>query len=92
MATFILPGGWHGGWAYDPVAARLRRLGHTVHALTLPGLSDDSADGSDVNLDTHVDCVVQAVTAVDPRCRPAGGAVRAQLRRLCHHGGRRSCS
>ena len=67
MATFVLiPGGWRGGWACEPVSARLRRLGHTVHALTLPGLGDDSADAGSINLDAHIAHVVQAVTAAGP--------------------------
>jgi hypothetical protein len=67
VATFVLvPGGWRGGWACEPVSARLRRLGHTVHALTLPGLGDDSADAGSINLDAHVAHVVQAVTASAP--------------------------
>jgi pimeloyl-ACP methyl ester carboxylesterase len=64
MATFVLvPGGWRGGWACEPVSARLRRLGHTVHALTLPGLGDDGGNAGRINLDAHVAHVVQAVTA-----------------------------
>ena len=69
MATFVLvPGGWRGGWACEPVSARLRRLGHTVHALTLPGLGDDGADADagSINLDAHIAHVVQAVTAASP--------------------------
>src|ERR1700733_8006593 len=55
MATFVLiPGGWRGGWACEPVSARLRRLGHTVHALTLPGLGDDGAEAGRITLAPHV--------------------------------------
>jgi pimeloyl-ACP methyl ester carboxylesterase len=68
MATFVLvPGGWRGGWACEPVSARLRRLGHKVHSLTLPGLADDgaddSADAGSINLDAHIAHVVRAVAA-----------------------------
>jgi pimeloyl-ACP methyl ester carboxylesterase len=67
VATFVLvPGGWRGGWACEPVSTRLRRLGHTVHALTLPGLGDDGVDAGRINLDAHVAHVVQAVTASAP--------------------------
>jgi pimeloyl-ACP methyl ester carboxylesterase len=39
--TFVLvPGGWHGGWAWRPVAHRLRRAGHRAITVTPPGLSD----------------------------------------------------
>ncbi len=38
MATFLLVhGAFRGGWAWGPVAARLRARGHEVHAPDLPG-------------------------------------------------------
>ena len=41
MANVVLvSGAWHGGWAWHPVAERLRASGHTVFAPTLPGLAD----------------------------------------------------
>jgi pimeloyl-ACP methyl ester carboxylesterase len=56
MATFILvPGAWHGSWAFEAVTPLLERAGHTVHALTLTGLrpDDDAATVASANLDTH---------------------------------------
>jgi pimeloyl-ACP methyl ester carboxylesterase len=56
MATFILvPGAWHGSWAFEAVIPLLERAGHTVHALTLTGLrpDDDAATVASANLDTH---------------------------------------
>jgi hypothetical protein len=39
--TFVLiAGAWHGGWAWRPVAQRLRAHGHRVLTPTLPGLAD----------------------------------------------------
>jgi pimeloyl-ACP methyl ester carboxylesterase len=39
--TYVLvPGAWHGGWAWRRVAQRLRATGHRVVSLTMPGLSD----------------------------------------------------
>jgi pimeloyl-ACP methyl ester carboxylesterase len=39
--TFVLvAGAWHGGWAFRPVAAQLRGLGHRAYTLTLPGMRD----------------------------------------------------
>ncbi|MFJ9692713.1 alpha/beta fold hydrolase [Kitasatospora sp. NPDC101183] len=61
MTTFVLvPGGWHGGWVYDPVVPLLERAGHTVHALTLTGLrpEDDVATVATADLDTHADDVL----------------------------------
>lgn len=59
MTTFILvPGGWRGGWTFDPVANLLTARGHKALALTLPGLGDVPAPA--VNLSGHIDEAVQA--------------------------------
>ena len=56
--TFVLvPGAWHGGWAWRPVAQRLRAAGHRAVALTLPGLTDGD-DPSGLRLSDAVDHVV----------------------------------
>jgi len=60
MARFVLvPGGWHGGWAFEAVGKRLASEGHAVRALTLSGLGDEPAHG--VNLERHVDEVARAL-------------------------------
>ena len=62
MATFILvPGAWHGAWAFDSVVPLLQDAGHTVHAATLTGLDpdDDEATVASANLDRHADDVLQ---------------------------------
>jgi pimeloyl-ACP methyl ester carboxylesterase len=62
MATYILvPGGWHGGWAFDAVARPLTAAGHEVAALTLSGLDGSTPAG--VNLERHVGDVVAAIEA-----------------------------
>ncbi|MGE3284518.1 MAG: alpha/beta fold hydrolase [Pseudonocardia sp.] len=39
--TYVLvTGAWHGGWAWRPVAQRLRAAGHRVLTPTLPALAD----------------------------------------------------
>ena len=39
MTTYVLiPGAWHGGWSWEPVAQRLRAAGHSAVTVTLPGL------------------------------------------------------
>ena len=62
MATtyVLIPGAWHGGWAWRPVAERLRASGHRAVALTLPGLGD-GADPSDHRLQDAIDYVVAEV-------------------------------
>src|SRR5215213_8026966 len=48
-SVLLVPGSWHGAWAYDEVAARLERAGADVRAIELPsndgaaGLADDAA-------------------------------------------------
>jgi len=38
----LVHGAWHGGWAWQPVASRLRAAGHRVWAPTCPGLGIDA--------------------------------------------------
>jgi pimeloyl-ACP methyl ester carboxylesterase len=64
MARYVLvPGAWHGGWAYDAVSDALSREGHEVQALTLSGLGDEPAKTA--NLDSHIDDVVKALRERD---------------------------
>lgn len=64
MARFVLvPGGWHGAWAFEAVGNALSREGHEVQALTLSGLGDKPA--KEANLEHHIDEVVQAVRERD---------------------------
>lgn len=60
MATFLLvPGGWHGGWSYRPIAQALRRRGHDAYPITLTGLGDRAhLRTTTANLDTHIQDVV----------------------------------
>lgn len=63
--TFVLiTGAWHGGWAWRPVAERLRAVGHRVLAPTLPGLADGD-DPAAATLDDVVDAVVELVESED---------------------------
>lgn len=62
MATFVLvPGAWHGAWAFETVVPLLEAAGHTAHAVTLTGLrpDDDEATVAGANLDTHAGDVLQ---------------------------------
>ena len=59
----LVPGFWIGAWAWDEVAGALRADGHTVTALTLPGLESAGADRSKITFADHVDAIVKAVKA-----------------------------
>jgi len=56
MTVFVLvPGAWLGGWCWRDVAAPLRRLGHSVVAVTLTGLGERAHLVSrEIGLDTHI--------------------------------------
>ena len=61
----LVPGWWLGAWAWDGVADRLRAAGHTVTALTLPGLEPDHPDRGSVSLADQADAIVAALEAQD---------------------------
>ena len=62
----LVHGAWHGGWAWQPVASRLRAAGHQVSAPTCPGLGIDDDPGG-VTLADCVDHVVNHVEASGAR-------------------------
>ncbi|MGW7544339.1 alpha/beta fold hydrolase [Streptomyces sp. NPDC054770] len=59
-AYVLIPGAWHGGWSWRPVAERLRAAGHRAVCLTLPGLGDGD-DPAGLGLEDAVDHVVSEV-------------------------------
>jgi len=69
MAIFVMvPGGWHGGWAFAPLAAMLRQDGHDVFTPTLSGLDEDEAlrgPAGGTNLDTHIGDICDLLTVED---------------------------
>ena len=67
MDIVLIPGFWLDGASWDEVAAPLRNAGHTVLAVTLPGLESREADRSDIGLRDHVNAVVAVVDSLpDP--------------------------
>jgi pimeloyl-ACP methyl ester carboxylesterase len=60
VTTFVLvPGGWHGGWWFEPLARRLRTHGHEAYPVTATGVGErHHLTGPAVNLDTHVQDVL----------------------------------
>ncbi|TQS42471.1 alpha/beta fold hydrolase [Cryptosporangium phraense] len=67
MTNFVLiPGMCHGGWCFEELTRELRAEGHTVHPLTLTGVSERShlLPGA-VNLDTHVQDVTSLLDVED---------------------------
>ncbi|MDX3191268.1 hypothetical protein PV458_22915 [Streptomyces sp. MN03-5084-2B] len=46
MNYVFVPGAWHGGWAWHPVAQRVADAGRRGIALTMPGLAAGATHGS----------------------------------------------
>jgi pimeloyl-ACP methyl ester carboxylesterase len=67
MAVFVLVhGAWHGGWCWQPVAARLEAKGHTVYRPTLTGLGDRAhLISRDVGLAMHIQDVTSMLRFED---------------------------
>lgn len=67
MSTFLLiPGGWHGGWYFRPIAETLRGHGHFALPVTLTGLGERShLRTAATNLDTHIEDVVNILETED---------------------------
>ncbi len=59
----LVPGFWLGAWAWDEVAGLLRKDGHDVTALTLPGQESADEDRSGITFDDHVTAITDAVEA-----------------------------
>lgn len=57
MSTFVfVPGGWHGGWWFQPLVERLRQHGHHAYAVTLTGVGERRHLATpSTNLDTHIE-------------------------------------
>ena len=61
MQIILIPGLWLNGASWGAVSEHLTRAGHTVTALTLPGLESRDADRSGITLADHVAAVVEAI-------------------------------
>ena len=67
MATYVLiPGFWLGAWAWRPVTAGLRSLGHDVYPLSLTGMGERAhLAGPGTDLETHVTDVLNLIRYED---------------------------
>jgi pimeloyl-ACP methyl ester carboxylesterase len=63
-AFVLVPGAWQGGWAWQPVARRLREAGCAAVTVTLPGLADGN-ERAGLRLSDAVDHVVAEVSRRD---------------------------
>jgi len=59
----LVPGHWLGAWAWDAVAADLRRRGHQVTAVTLPGLEPDNPERASTTVAQQAEALNATVNA-----------------------------
>lgn len=64
MDVVLIPGFWLGADSWRDVVPVLNDAGHTVHALTLPGLDPASTDRGRIGLADQVSAVVATVDAL----------------------------
>ena len=62
----LIHGAWHGPWCWDDVAADLRRRGHEVEAVTLPG-HDHPGDHRRIwnRISQYIEAVAEAASSLD---------------------------
>ncbi len=78
MRFLLIHGAWHGGWAWEATATRLRAHGHDVVAPDLPGLGGDAENLSpDIGLETHIKAVLPETPCVICAHSYAGMIARA---------------
>ncbi|MFG6401308.1 alpha/beta fold hydrolase [Microbacterium sp. P04] len=91
MDVILVPGLWLDSSSWDAQRAPLEAAGHTVHALTMPGLGEPAAASSGIGLADWIAATVTAIDAVDGRVALVGhsgggnvvwGAADARVERI----------
>lgn len=67
----LVPGHWLGAWAWDAVAEDLRRRGHQVTAVTLPGLEPDNPERASTTVAQQAEALRATVHAAGAEGSPA---------------------
>ena len=65
MHIILVPGLWLDASSWGEVIPALERAGHTVHALTMPGVGAPAAESSEIGIADWVDAVVDEIDATD---------------------------
>lgn len=66
MANLIFVGGTgHGGWCFDDISEALRLQGHDVYTPHLSGLDPDRQELKVINLDTHIQDIIDVIEKHD---------------------------
>lgn len=63
MEIILVPGLWLDASSWDDITPALERAGHTVHALTMPGVGAPASESAQIGIADWVDAVVDAIDA-----------------------------
>jgi len=63
MDIILVPGLWLDASSWDDVVPTLERAGHTVHALTMPGVGAPASGSAEIGIADWVDAVVDEIDA-----------------------------
>jgi pimeloyl-ACP methyl ester carboxylesterase len=63
MDIILVPGLWLDASSWDAVAPELERAGHTVHALTMPGVGAPASESAHIGIADWVGAAVDAIDA-----------------------------
>ncbi|MEW1807904.1 alpha/beta hydrolase [Pseudarthrobacter sp. NPDC080039] len=79
MDIILVPGFWLDASSWEKVAPVLEAAGHHVHPLTLPGKESMDASRAGINLQDHIDAVVQVLDGLPGKVvlvgHSGGGAI-----------------
>lgn len=79
MDIILVPGFWLDASSWEEVTPALEAAGHRPHPLTLPGLESVDSSRAGIELQDHIDAVVEAVDAVGGKValvgHSGGGAI-----------------
>ncbi|MCC7127737.1 MAG: alpha/beta hydrolase [Microbacteriaceae bacterium] len=64
MDVVLIPGFWLDASSWEPVVGPLEESGHTVHAVTLPGMESRDADRTNIGLRDHIDAIIALVDSL----------------------------
>ncbi len=59
----LVPGAWHGRWAFEPLCEALERMGHHPVPVCLAGVGERSQDPQPITLQTHIDNVIESIAS-----------------------------
>lgn len=65
MDIILIPRLWLDASSWDDTTAPLREAGHSVHALTLPGVGSTGAESSEIGVADWVDAVTSVIDGLD---------------------------